>query len=101
MKNLYELSGEEKSKYRKEYKKHKFAKEIDLIRGLFLVLMISAPLLAVILQGIAEDGIIIESYVISSLFSLGELSLLIFIISTIYTDVAFTRWMKIKHKIEY
>lgn len=100
MKNFYELSTEEKSKFRSEFNKLKFTKDVNAVRGPSLFAAILCLILSGILAGIAEDGVKIHAWV-DFVETIGVLSLGLFTILEVYINIAFKRWMKIKHDVKY
>ena len=100
MKNIYELRSEEKGKFREEFNKLKFTKDVNLVRGSALFISIFGALILGILTGLGEENINVEKYINMCEYIL-TLAVIIFIITEVYLNITFMRWMKIKHNIEY
>lgn len=103
MKNIYELSLEEKSKYRKEFNKTPFFKNIQGTRiPLFLIFIIMLMWMLIILPSLEEAFPTMrfweEMYSIS--LDLFVIDVTVFGLIEIYQNICFMRWMKIKHKID-
>ena len=100
MKNIYELSTKDKDRYRGEFNKLTFTKDINIVRGPALFITIFTIIASGILQGFVDDGMKLQTWV-DLTETVGVIALVVFAILTIYLNIAFTRWMKIKHDIEY
>lgn len=100
MKNIYELSTQEKDKYRGEFNKLNFTKDVNIVRGPALFITIFTIIASGILQGLVDDGMKLQTWV-DLTETVGVIALGVFAILTIYLNIAFTRWMKIKHDVEY
>lgn len=100
MKNVYELSSDDKSKFRKEFNKLSFTKDVNIVRGPALFIAMFGAFFMGVCDGLAEDGVISQS-IVSLVDSITILSGMLFVALEVYLDIAFTRWMKIKHKVEY
>ena len=100
MKNIYELSTKDKDKYRGEFNKLEFTKKINVVRGPALFLAIFALICSGILSGLADEGYKLQAWV-EFVDTIGIIALAIFAILHVYLNIAFIRWMKIKHDIEY
>ena len=100
MKNIYELSTKEKDKYRGEFNKLNFTKDVNVVRGPSLFITIFAFIASGILSGLVDDGLKLQAWV-DLVDTIGVIALGLFAILTIYLNIAFTRWMKIKHDVEY
>lgn len=100
MKNIYELETKEKDKLRGEFNKLEFAKRnITASRVvLFLVglLFVACAVLSELVDGNAD---------LKNIYNLSEtllyVTIIISVMQYIYLSVAFIRWVKIKHNIEY
>lgn len=101
MKNFYELSTKDKDKYREEFNKLKFTKDINVGRGSSLFLVIAGMIVSGFLSVIAEEEGIDLKGLIDIIDMVWMLSLGIFVILEIYCNITFKRWMKIKHNVEY
>lgn len=100
MKNIYELSAQEKDKYRGEFNKLDFTKDVNVVRYPSLFITIFAFIASGILSELVADGL--KLHVFSGLAdTIGVIALGLFAILTIYLNIAFIRWMKIKHNVEY
>ena len=100
MKNIYELSTQDKDKYRGEFNKLKFTRDINIVRGPSLFIFITAMIASGILSGLVDDGMKLQTWVnfveIAGIIAIG-----LFAVCEVYLNIAFIRWMKIKHDIEY
>ena len=100
MKNIYELDSKDKGKFREEFNKLKFAKDINIFRAITLFTTLfcfftSTMLMCLELE--SGEAIIIADFATN----VGILSILVYAVLDIYLNVSFVRWIKIKHKIEY
>ena len=100
MKNIYELSTQDKDKYRGEFNKLNFTKDVNVVRGPSLFITIFAFIASGILSGLVDDGLKLQAWV-DIADTVGVIALVIFTVLTIYLNISFTRWMKIKHDVEY
>ena len=100
MKNIYELSPTEKDKNRREFNKLRFTKDVNLLRNLALLFSFLSSIASVILSGLIEDGMNLQVYA-NMADIVGIISLFLFLILSFYLNIAFMRWMKIKHDVEY
>lgn len=100
MKNIYELDSKDKEKFREEFNKLKFAKDINIFRRITLFSTLVCFVTSTILMCLElESG----KAIILADFStnVGILSIVVYAILDTYLNFSFVRWMKIKHKIEY
>jgi len=104
MKNIYELSAEEKSKYRKEFNKTPFFKDFQWTRlPTILMLLLLVLWNMIILPFLEETFVAVKvwneleglSITVFAIYSV------IFVLIEVYQNICFIRWMKIKHKINY
>lgn len=100
MKNIYELSTKDKDKYRDEFNKLKFTRDINIVRGPSLFIFITAIIASGILSGLVDDGMKLQAWV-DFVSTVGIIALGLFAILEIYLNIAFIRWMKIKYDVEY
>lgn len=100
MKNIYELSSDEKNKLRKKFNKLSFTKDINLFRApaLFASLfgIIFIPIAGELFKSIEHIELILN---IASTITI--LSIILYAILEIYLNISFLRWLKIKNDIEY
>ena len=100
MKNIYELSKQDKDKYRDEFNKLKFTKDVNIVRGPSFFVAIAAAFASGCLSGIAEE--VAKLQIWSDYTGIISLSaFILFSILELYLNISFIRWMKIKHNIEY
>ena len=100
MKNIYELSKQDKDKYRDEFNKLKFTKDVNIIRAPSLFIAIVAAFTSGFLSGLAEDVAKLQTWS-DYAGMVAILALILFSILEVYLNISFIRWMKIKHNIEY
>lgn len=100
MKNIYELSRQEKKNYRSEFNKLKFTKDINAVRMLSLFIAILSLFASVMLLELVDVGMKLQTWV-DFANTIGIISLVLFAILEVYLNIAFMRWMKIKHNVEY
>ena len=100
MKNIYELSTQDKDKYRGEFNNLKFTKDINALKGPSLFVAIAALIGSGILSSLVEEGLKFQTWV-NYTDTIGIIALILFSVMEIYLKVSFMRWMKIKHNIEY
>ena len=96
MKNIYELSPEDKSKYLKEFNKLEYTKNINLVRGPALII----TFIGVIALGILEAESLDSQAAYDIIASFTALAFILFTYETFVFEKSFVRWLKIKHKIE-
>ncbi len=99
MKNIYELPEEEKSKLRDEFNKLPFTKKVNKTRMAFFYAIFILLFVIGVLTGaeLIAEGSFLEN-LLGYLF---DFSIVLFIFYTIYLNICFYRWMKVKHKIEH
>jgi hypothetical protein len=100
MKNIYELEVEEKNKFRGEFNKLKFTKDVNVVRGPALFIAMFGMIACGILTGMIEDGVNLQ-VIYDIVQPIVYLAFVVFVLLEIYLNISFKRWMKIKHKIEY
>lgn len=100
MKNIYELSTDEKDKYRKEFNKLRFTKDVHLVMKPAMLLSFLLLLTSVVLSGLVEENLNLQVYE-KLANDLGIVLLLLFVVLSIYLNITFMRWMKLKHDVEY
>lgn len=100
MKNFYELKPGEKRKYRKEFNKLVFTKDVNSVRGPLLFMAIMFGILTGLFAGISGEFPKLESWG-TFVESITILSILLYVVLDIYLNISFKRWMKIKHKVQY
>lgn len=98
--NIYELSSEDKSKYRKEFNELSFTKKYNKTRTCWLIICWSCLFLLEILYGLAEDYPIMEQYG-DGCFVILIITGVLYFIYTLFVNICFWRFLKIKHKINY
>lgn len=100
MKNIYELSTQDKDKYRDDFNKLKFTKDINVVRGPSLFIAFVAFFASGILSGLIDDGMKLQTW-LDFVDTIGMIAFCLFVILEVYLDISFKRWMKIKHDVEY
>lgn len=100
MKNFYELSTEEKDKYRREFNKLKFTKDVNVVRGPSLFIAIVSIISSGIFSSLVDEGLKLQTLV-DTIDTVGIIMLGVFAILEVYLNISFKRWMKIKHNVEY
>ena len=101
MKNIYEMSVEEKSKYRREFNKLSFTKDINKVRMPLLIIVIFGTIISGCLSAVMEDGKYNFTNIIQILDNFVPIIFLLFFVFTVYLNICFYRWLKIKHDVEY
>jgi len=101
MKNIYELKREEKDKYREEFNNLKFTKDINVMRGPALFISFLGFLGAGFIDGLISEGEKINQTLVNGVWGIAILACIVFVILEVYLKITFTRWMKIKHDVEY
>ena len=107
MKNIYELSKQDKNKYREEFNKLKFTKDLKSEIILAFFIGIFALIISIILPGLLDNGLKHQEwldfidYIVWLFDTFGLIALGLFCILTLYLNIIFIRWMKIKHNVEY
>lgn len=101
MKNIYELTAEEKDKYKDEFNKLEFTKKINTKRFSSLLIIFLSLTASVILGGLIEDGntFLTDFQVIA--FFIAGISIITYTLAELTYRISFVRYIKIKHKIEY
>ena len=99
-KNFYELSSEEKSKFKDEFNKLKFTKNVNAVRAPSLFVAIFGSFLSGILSNLANEGVKIPGWFVY-LDYICFIAIVLFILLEVYFNITFMRWMKIKHDVEY
>ncbi len=100
MKNIYEITQKDKDKYREQFNKLKFTKNINSTRGPALCISIIGMILICAISFVMNKGVDLKGYLSVVEFITG-VAIATFIILQAYLSIAFVRWMKIKHNIEY
>lgn len=100
MKNIYEITQKDKDKYREEFNKLKFTKNINATRGPALCISIIGMIIICAMCFVMNKTANVQAYLIIVEFITG-IAIATFIILQIYLSISFVRWMKIKHNIEY
>lgn len=100
MKNIYELSQQDKNKYRDEFNKLEYAKRLYKPRVVSAIIVALSFFGYSFMEIIQEEGANFGEWK-SFVFSIGVLSIISFIIYQVIYNVSFYRWMKIKKNIEY
>ena len=101
MKNIYEMSIEEKNKHRREFNQLSFTKDINKVRLPLLLLAFFGALVSGILSGMTNDSSFNFTHIIQILDGLVIIAILLFSVSSVYLNICFYRWLKIKHDILY
>ena len=100
MKNIYELDSKDKDKFREEFNKLKFTKDINIFRGITLFSTLLCFIASTILMCLEiESGKAILLADFST--NVGIFSVIVYAVLDTYLNFAFLRWMKIKYNIEY
>ena len=101
MKNIYELSTKEIDNYCDEFNKLESTKKINRSRFSSLLLALIFGIATVFLGAFSEDRYKNLDDYASYTLTLAIICLVIFIFYEVYSRISFTRWLKIKHNIEY